>query len=106
MFVITADQRGSSRAGEQVQAALAALSQLDPGGYLHRFERTVGDEIQALLEEPAAVVAALSQLNRLQQWSIGLGIGAVDTVGQTSASSAGPAFVAAREAVERARSKA
>lgn len=88
-----------------MRAARAALGQLDPGGYVHRFERTVDDEIQALLAEPTAVGAALSQLNSLKQWSIGIGIGAVDTVGQTSVSSAGPAFVAAREAVARARSK-
>src|SRR5699024_8636007 len=53
----------------------------------------------------ASVVAALAGRNRLDVWSVGVGVGARDTLGATSASSAGPAYIAAREAVEKARSK-
>ena len=105
MFVITADQESSRRRRDAVGPALAALGELPGTGFVRPFERTVGDEIQATLEDPAAVVAALTVLNRLNEWSIGVGVGPVDTLGETSASSAGPAYIAAREAVEKARSK-
>jgi len=105
MFVITADQESSRRRRDAVEPALVALGELPGTGFVRPFERTVGDEIQATLDAPAAVVAALTVLNRLDEWSIGVGVGAVDTLGETSASSAGPAYIAAREAVEKARSK-
>lgn len=105
MFVITADQESSRRRRDAVQPALAALNELPAGGFVRPFERTVGDEIQATLADPHAVVDALAVLNRLAQWSIGVGVGAVDSLGETSASSAGPAYIAAREAVEKARGK-
>src|SRR5699024_4487658 len=105
MFVITADQESSRRRRDAVEPALVALGKLPGTGFVRPFARTVGDEIQATLDDPAAVVAALTVLNRLDEWSIGVGVGPVDTLGETSASSAGPAYIAAREAVEKARSK-
>ena len=117
MFVLTADQKRSTRHGDRVPEALAALADLavagstgaardeDGSGIALPFERTVGDEIQGLLSTPAAAVRAVTALVRLDGWRMGLGIGAVDTpLPDSTRAASGPAFVAAREAVAAAHS--
>jgi hypothetical protein len=109
MFVITADQRGSTTAGDHVDRLLASLKPwlaawrrdvaLPP-------ERTVGDEIQAVITTPDAAVDFALNLMRAGEWSVGIGVGAVDLPLRESArASSGPAFVHARRAVERARGR-
>src|SRR5688500_19628182 len=108
MFVLTADQKRSTRHGDRVPEALAALADLavagstgaarenDGSGVALPFERTVGDEIQGLLSTPAAAVRAVTALVRLGGWRMGLGIGAVDTpLPDSTRAASGPAFVAA-----------
>ena len=109
MFVVTADQKRSTRHGDRVPEALSALGSTlgsgDGSGVVLPFERTVGDEIQGLLSTPAAVVSTVTALVRLGSWRTGLGVGPVDLPLPTSTRAAsGPAFLAAREAVEAARS--
>jgi hypothetical protein len=109
MFVLTADQKRSTRHGDRVPEALALLgSTLGSGarsGVILPFERTVGDEIQGVLGTPAAVVRAVSALVRLGGWRTGLGVGPVDLpLPSSTRAASGPAFLAAREAVEAARS--
>ena len=109
MFVVTADQRGSTRTGEHV----AALSEsLRP--WLDRWaadtalplERTVGDEVQIVLTSADAALDLALTLARAQQWSVGIGVGpVVEPLGASARASSGPAFVAARSAVERAKLK-
>lgn len=109
MYVITTDQRDSRRRGEQVDDARASLTELidsqNLGGVERIFERTVGDEMQAVLTSAATTLTLALHLQRLQQWSVGIGVGAV-TMARTARASEGPAFYYAREAVERARTRA
>jgi hypothetical protein len=100
-FVLTVDQRGSRRGTDRVPRALALLSGVPT---VLRFERTAGDEFQGVLDDPAVVVDAVRRLLRDGGWSVGVGAGPVQTPlpGSTRAGS-GPAFVAARNAVEVAK---
>ncbi|MBK8460486.1 MAG: hypothetical protein WAS07_10645 [Micropruina sp.] len=101
---MTADQRGSRRAHDRVPEALALLDRQVGDRAILRFDRTVGDEIQALTDDPACLVEAVLALTRLGGWRIGIGIGTVETPLPTSTREArGRAYVAAREAVELAR---
>ncbi len=110
MFVVTADQDASSRSGEQVEAVLAHLAGAAwaPAAaeqMLLPFQRTVGDEIQGVFAGAGACLDAVLELQRQQQWAVGVGIGTA-TLADEARASGGPAFVRARTAVERARSKA
>ena len=99
-FVLTIDQRGSRRGADRVPSVLAALSGVPT---VLRFERTAGDEVQGLLDDPDAVVDVVRRLVRDGSWSIGIGAGPVSTpLPSSTRAAAGPAFVAARSAVEAA----
>jgi hypothetical protein len=103
MLVLTADQKRSTRHGDRVPEALDLLGSSPPAGVRLPFERTVGDEIQAVLDTPAAAVWATTCLVRLGGWRIGLGLGAVEEpLPSSTRAASGPAFVAAREAVSAA----
>ncbi|WP_369138574.1 hypothetical protein [Modestobacter versicolor] len=99
--MLTVDQRGSRRSADRVPAALSALSGVPT---VLRFERTAGDEFQGVLDDPAVVVDVVRRLVRAGTWSIGIGAGPVQTPlpGSTRAG-AGPAFIAARSAVDAAK---
>jgi hypothetical protein len=102
VVVLTVDQDGSRSGADRVPAALAALTAVPA---LAAFERTVGDEFQGVLGEPAAVVTALETLLRSGEWNIGIGFGAVETPLPAQARAGrGPAYLCAREAVTRAKS--
>lgn len=109
MFVVTADQRRSTAHGDQVEALLAVLApwaQRWADAVALGPERTVGDEIQVVVESAEAAVDLALILVRQRQWSVGIGAGAVDEPLRPSArESSGPAFVHARRAVERARGR-
>ena len=65
MFVITADQDASRRVGDQVEAILEHLQQAVPAqGKVLGFERTVGDEIQAVFNAAEACLGAALELQR------------------------------------------
>jgi hypothetical protein len=102
VVVLTVDQDGSRSGSDQVPAALAALVNVRTR---LAFERTVGDEFQGVLDEPASVVAALEALLRSGEWNIGIGIGPVETpLPDQARAGRGPAYLCAREAVTRAKS--
>ncbi len=109
MYVVTADQRGSTAAGDHVDALLASLepwTELWSGDVALPPERTVGDEVQAVISSPDAAVDLALRLMRAGEWSVGLGVGTVDLPLRESArASSGRAFVHARRAVERARGR-
>lgn len=109
--VIDADQRASRRGPDRVAEALAVLADL-PGLRLP-FDRTAGDEVQALAGASAAVVGAVERLTRLDVegtrsvdhgWRIGIGLGRVEPLADVrdTREARGAAYLAAREAVERA----
>ena len=111
MLVLTIDQQGSRRVGDHVEdllGAFAALSAAASGapGVVRPFERTVGDEVQAVLDDAdLAVDLALAVLRR-GGWSVGIGAGTVDEpLPPTARAGSGSAFVLAREAVDRAKSR-
>ena len=108
LLVLTADQVASRRHGDRVPAALRALEAWPTAGDVARpFQRTAGDEIQALFASTADVVAALECLARLSGWRVGVGIGQVEMpVPDDVRAATGEAFVAARQGVEAARSSA
>jgi len=104
VFVMTVDQRGSMRRGDAVPDLLASLNAEHGEDLLLPFERTAGDEVQALFATAATVVAVTVQLVRDGGWSAGIGIGAVQEPYPPSVRAGrGAAFVAARAAVESAK---
>lgn len=101
MFVMTIDQRGSRTHGDKVPQLLGELSGIDT---VLPFERSVGDEIQAVLDDPHAVVEVALRALRAGDWYVGIGVGEVELpLPKSSREAAGPAFIAAREAVEAAK---
>ena len=104
-FVLTVDQRGSRRAGDRVADLLPRLQRDVPT--VLPFERTAGDEFQGLLDDAAAVVDLVLTLVREGGWSIGVGAGPVQVPLPASTRAAtGPAFLAARRAVDAAKQRA
>ncbi|MBM7461004.1 hypothetical protein ACIBED_03080 [Rhodococcus coprophilus] len=102
MFVLTVDQRGSRRDIDRVSDILTELH--DPR-LLRPFDRTAGDEVQAVADSPGVVVDLALELLRRERWSIGIGIGPVETpLPKQTRAGRGPAFEFARRAVERAKS--
>jgi hypothetical protein len=116
MLVLTVDQRGSTGRSDRVPEVLELLGRLvQPGGrtapgLVLPFERTVGDEVQAVLaaDDDGARLALDVVLALLRDggWSVGIGAGPVDEpLPDTSRAASGPAFVRARAAVERAKGR-
>jgi hypothetical protein len=101
MFVLTLDQRGSRRSTDLVPQFLTSVADIPA---VLPFERSVGDELQGVLGDASAVVEVAMRALRSGQWYVGLGIGAVQQPLPASPREAsGPAFVAARQAVDAAK---
>ncbi len=116
MLVLTVDQRDSTRRGDLVPVVLERLETLvgrageRVRGLVLPFERTVGDEVQAVLSSDddgsRLAVDVVLALLRDGGWSVGVGAGPVDEpLPEVSRAASGPAFVRAREAVERAKGR-
>ncbi len=117
MFAVTIDQRASRRDGDRVPQLLDAFEARWPGvvagstaprapGCVRAFERTVGDEVQALFEDAALVVELALWVLRHGGWSVGIGAGRVDEpLAPSARAGSGPAYVLARDAVEAAKSR-
>ena len=103
-YVLTVDQRASRRGPDRVADALRLLDGAVP--MLLGFERTAGDEFQGVLGDPADVVDVALRLVRMGGWSIGVGAGPVQTpLPESTRAGAGPAFLAARRAVDAAKQR-
>ncbi|WP_167197337.1 hypothetical protein [Brevibacterium pigmentatum] len=102
MFVLTIDQQDSRSTADAVPRILDALSPIDT---VVPFARTIGDEVQGVLDDPAAVAEAVRRIAIDSGWHIGIGIGEVERpLPETTAEGRGAAFYAARQAVEEAKS--
>lgn len=102
--VLTIDQRSSQQTADRVPALVEQLNDTDLGPLVRRFERTAGDEVQGLLADADATISRLHRLLRDGGWNVGLGIGDVETpLPRSTRAARGPAFVAAREAVNRSK---
>ncbi|WP_255769610.1 MarR family transcriptional regulator [Pseudarthrobacter sulfonivorans] len=103
MYILTIDQRGSTHDVDRVPALIDALRALTPDP----FERSVGDELQGVVERAADVVDIALHALRDGHWYVGIGIGAVQLApGGSPREGIGSGFVAARKAVEMAKSAA
>lgn len=103
MYVITADQVGSRSSTDLVTAT---LDQLNDGtlALARPAERTVGDELQLVLESPRDTLDVILRLTRAGTWSVGCGVGEVRSPLPASIREAtGAAFVSARAAIDRAK---
>jgi len=103
MFVIIADQIGSSTDEDRVAGALTELGARFGADYPLVPERTAGDELQALTPSARAALETALHLLRTRHWRVGLGIGDVRTPLPTSIrEAAGSGLTAARAAIETA----
>ncbi len=109
LAVMTIDQRGSRRDVDRVEPLLATLvpeqvDHADPEGWLLPFERTVGDEVQGVLTDPALVLELTLRCARERRWSVGIGLGSIRTpIPDSTREASGSAFENARAAVNRAK---
>jgi hypothetical protein len=101
MFVMTIDQRGSRKGADLVPELLAGLRDIP---VVLPFERSVGDEIQGVLDDPRSVVEVAMRALRTGHWYVGIGIGPVGLpLPASPREGSGAAFVLARRAVDRAK---
>lgn len=101
VIVLTVDQRGSRSGADLVPEALAGLAAV-PARLA--FERTVGDELQGVLDAPEALPRAVELLLRADTWNIGIGVGEIETpLPDHARAGRGPAYLCAREAVTAAK---
>ena len=110
MIVLTIDQQGSRRFGDRVDELVGELDRRLADDRSRApvlpFERTVGDEVQAVLDDADLAVDLVLAVLRRGGWSVGIGSGAVDLpLPASSRAGSGPAFVLARAAVERAKTR-
>jgi DNA-binding CsgD family transcriptional regulator len=107
VFVITADQVDSRHRPDLVDVTLEGLNLRYGSALMLPFEQNSGDEIQGLTAHAGATLDIVFELTRASQWSVGCGIGPVDEpLPKTVRAARGPAFVAARQAVTRAKQSA
>ena len=104
MYVLTIDQQGSRRSADRVAALLPRLNR--EVRTVLPFERTAGDEFQGVLDDPVIVVDVVLGLVREGAWSVGVGAGGVQTpLPPSTRAATGPAFLAARRAVDAAKQR-
>ncbi|MFT4200929.1 hypothetical protein [Gordonia sp. (in: high G+C Gram-positive bacteria)] len=103
MFVLTADQRGSRADADRVPELLHRYRDLPA---VRGFERTAGDEVEAVFDDADVVRAVVVDLVASGHWSVGVGVDEVEQPlpAQTRAGR-GHAFEAARSAVESAKGR-
>ncbi len=103
MYVVTADQRSSRSDVDRVPALRDRFAALP---VVRAFERTAGDEVEAVLDDPAAVVAVAAELAASGHWTVGIGIDRVELpLPAETRAGRGAAFEAARIAVESAKGR-
>lgn len=101
MFVLTVDQRGSRRDIDRVEGLLADMADQP---LLRKFERTAGDEVQCVTDDPDTAVDLALELVQRGYWHVGIGIGPVEEpLPHTTRAGRGRAFESARVAVNRAK---
>src|ERR1700753_1719559 len=106
MFVMTADQVGSRASADAVEGVLDTIRTIGQERLTMGPERTVGDEVQVATRDSRCLMDLVLALTRLGEWSVGCGVGEVESDHATSVRGArGPAFIVARDAVEAAKKR-
>ena len=106
MIVVTADQIASRSTPDIAGAAVDALNSDTTIRLILPADRTAGDEIQMLPATGSDAMAVILRLTRTGRWSVGCGIGSVRSpLGPSIRESTGDAFIAARDAVDRAKKR-
>lgn len=106
MYVITADQIDSRHRHDIVDATIETITDGWRGALVLPVERTAGDEFQFMIARADDALAIALALTRSGQWSVGCGIGSVETpLPRHIREATGAAFFAAREAVESAKKR-
>lgn len=104
MFVLTIDQRRSRDGDDRIDGLIERMRSLAGDRLAADPERTAGDEVQTATEDADCALALLLAVLREGAWHVGLGIGGVRRPLPASIrSGAGDAFVAARAAVDAAK---
>ena len=104
MYVLTADQRASRANADAVPSALAVVARHGADGLALPPERTAGDELQVAVADASAALSIVLELTRTGEWSVGLGVGTVESpLPQSVRAARGQAFINARDAVDRAK---
>src|SRR3954471_4182415 len=93
--VLTVDQRNSRRSADAVPALLDHLTGASRSvRTLRPFQRTAGDEVQAVLDDAEATVEVVALILRTGGWPVGLGVGPVDEpLPDDARAGRGPAYV-------------
>jgi len=105
-LVLTVDQVDSRRNPDLLDGAVALLTEDPRIRVLLPPERTAGDEFQFVAADGPSAVHAVLALTRTGRWSVGCGVAPADRpLADSARASSGPAFVAARDAVSRAKSR-
>jgi hypothetical protein len=104
MYVLTVDQRRSRSREDLVQEAIEALNNDFARPLLRGFERTAGDEMQAVVADASVAGDVALDLAASNNWSVGIGVGRVDEpLPDSTRAGSGEAFERAREAVTAAK---
>ena len=104
MFALTVDQVDSRHGEDLVTEILADRDGWQARGAVRGPDRTAGDEFQLLIPDAAAALDAALRLTREGRWSVGIGVGEVETpLPPTTGEARGTALIAARAAVEAAK---
>lgn len=104
MFVLTIDQRKSRSGRDLVPDAIAALARIGGTELAASPARTAGDEVQTATTDAARALELALALTRNDDWCVGIGVGQVETpLPSDVRAGRGPAFIRARDAVERAK---
>ncbi|MHA7986941.1 DNA-binding protein [Rathayibacter sp. CAU 1779] len=107
MFVITADQVDSRHRSDIVEETQRGLQHEFAEHLELAVDRNAGDEVQALTADAGAALGIVLALDRGSAWSIGVGCGGIrEPLPSSVRAATGPAFFAAREAVDAAKKRA
>lgn len=102
MIVLTIDQRRSRQGEDKVEALINQAN--NTVTHVRPFQRTAGDEVQAVFDDAMEAIHLAVMMAASGDWSVGLGYGEVELpLPRETRAGRGPAFVFAREAVERAK---
>jgi Sigma-70, region 4 len=105
VVVLTVDQQHSTGRRDEVPALLALLDDAVAVAPLRSFQRTAGDEVQAVVDRPDTTVELVGAILRAGGWSVGVGIGATEEpLPEEARAGRGAAYLHARDAVARAKS--